>query len=302
MQRTFSLMLLLALLPILTMAQQGYPKKHLLEHFTGEACGYCPGGYDSIYQFTEEHPNVIWVSHHKGFRDDAYTITESSSIATINEVSGTPSCAINRSAAATLPANLFSSTELSKTTSFASVNITHSYDAATRLLSVTVSGDVRSSSYSYIKLSVCLTESGMISKQADYNRLGTVQKWNQYRHVHVPRMFLSAALGDKLSLNSGKYTKTFSTALDTAWDADNMSIVAYITGTSDKPVINAATTPIVSGTNGADHSKPEGLDDMPTSIEENSINELAPRKFLHNGVLRLYVGQHIYDLTGRMIQ
>lgn len=297
-----TLTLLCAILSVvLTMAQQGFPKHHLLEHFTSEFCGNCPWGYDSIYQFTESNPSVIWVSHHNGFKNDEYTIKESADIVKINGVTGAPTCAINRTE--TFAPNSLSSkaAELSKTT-FASVNIVeHSFDAATRALTLTVNGDVRNSSYSYVKLSICLTESGMMGKQTDYSK--SDEQWEQYRHVHVPRVFLTAALGEKLTLAEGKYTKTLTTTLPEAWNVDNMSIVAYITGANDKPVLNAATTPIIKGTNGADHSKPEGLDNTSTGINSISSDaDPAPRKCLHGSTLLLYVGNNIYDGMGRLIK
>lgn len=295
------LTLLCAIMSVGLITAQQFPKKHLLEHFTGEACGYCPGGYSSIYDFTEKNSNVIWVSHHKGYANDEYTITASSSAVTVNGVQGAPSCAINRSAMKYVqengtiggstaavpsfhPAYLATlKTELEDST-FASVEIQHEYNPETRELKVIVNGEVTDATWSAVKLSVCLTESGMMGKQADYNN--TFNGWAQYRHVHVPRVFLTAALGDKLELVEGKYTDTLTTTLKDTWQVDSMSVVAYITGTTNKPVINAATTPILAETKGADHFKPEGIEAVP-------VSELYPEE---DKSLEQYLGSNVIEL------
>ena len=74
-----------------------FTRKFLIEHFTGDQCGCCPGGMYAIVERVEES-NVpyIWVSHHYGYNSDEYTISESSKIGKSLGVSGAPNMALNR--------------------------------------------------------------------------------------------------------------------------------------------------------------------------------------------------------------
>lgn len=58
-----------------------FPRKYMIEHFTGDQCGYCPGGMYAITNYIlQNEPNAIWVSHHYGYNQDEYTIPENSKI------------------------------------------------------------------------------------------------------------------------------------------------------------------------------------------------------------------------------
>ena len=57
---TISLLLLFAIVTFATEAiPTSFPRKHLIEHFTGEACGYCPYGMESIEEYVTNHPNCV---------------------------------------------------------------------------------------------------------------------------------------------------------------------------------------------------------------------------------------------------
>lgn len=297
-----------------------FPMMHLLEHFTGEACGYCPIGYMALWEFTEKHPNVIWVSHHKGFADDQYTIKASSSIVTVNGVSGAPSCAIDRAAlkckggssTATKPAlhpvylseseGYGLKNELAETTNM-SVLIDNAYNKYTRELTVHVFGYVADPAVTTLKLSVLVKESGMVGEQHDYNF--TFEGWEQYRHVHVPRAFLTASLGDQIDVVNQKYDTTYTIALKDSWIESNMSVVAYATNTKNKPVMQAAVKPVVAGTEGGAHMKPEGLVRVPVS-ESYPESGKAPSAYgLDNPIAfpsAITAYYHYTDVNMRLVQ
>ena len=74
-----------------------FPRKFLIEHFTGDQCGYCP---DGMYAIRDHIANAeipyIWVSHHYGYNQDEYTIPESAKIGSTCGVQGAPNMAMNR--------------------------------------------------------------------------------------------------------------------------------------------------------------------------------------------------------------
>ena len=46
---------------------ESFPKKHLIEEFTGQDCGYCPYGMDCVHDFAGNDSNWIVVLHHYGY-------------------------------------------------------------------------------------------------------------------------------------------------------------------------------------------------------------------------------------------
>ena len=74
-----------------------FPRKYLMEHFTGDQCGYCPQGMFSMVEYIQNTSTpCIWVSHHYGYNNDEYTISESAKIGSASGVSGAPNMSMNR--------------------------------------------------------------------------------------------------------------------------------------------------------------------------------------------------------------
>ena len=127
-----------------------FPRKFLLEHFTGEGCGYCPGGmYAMVKHIESSNIPHIWVSHHSN--TDEYTIPENARIGKAVGVQGAPNLAFNRTKLmgqfiAFNPVNLPNLADLIvrkfDTVAEASVLIDRTYNPDTRELTVTVSGQV----------------------------------------------------------------------------------------------------------------------------------------------------------------
>lgn len=250
---------------------ESFPKKHLIEHFTGEACGYCPYGMECIEEYVKEDTNFIWVSHHYGYGEDEYTIKENETLGVLFGVEGAPSVVLDRTEQSYVDQSTKKKTsqlvfhpgylselqsELEKTT-YASVVINHTFDAATGDLSVTVSGLVADTTISELALTVLVKENNLIGAQADF--YGSWEGWEEFRHNKVVRTFLTAATGDKVSVEKQQYNATFTGKLANIADANNCVVVAYITTTDNEPVINAEQTPLVKGTTGGEEFLSEGI-------------------------------------------
>lgn len=251
-----------------------FPRKYLIEHFTGAACIYCPKGMYFLDQyFRNSTTPCIWVSHHYGYEPDEYTISESEKIGRTCGVQGAPMIAINRTKITGtsvpfdphfLPYDGMAELIDAKcgTTAEASVEINHTYDAATRDMTITVSGQVANVDVTEYLLTVLIKENGLIGKQADEGDLSFEGKgWIEFVHPRVVRDLLcSDALGDKVTVENQAYSKTYTYKLPENFMAENCVIVAYITGSTKKPVINAEEKPVVAGTTGGEHFKwPFGL-------------------------------------------
>lgn len=234
-----------------------FPKKHLIEEFTGQACGYCPYGMDCISAYTKNENNWVLILHHYGYKQDNFSVSGSKTITTALSVSGAPSMCINRAmtnygegnAVVFHPGNLEITDKAQfDTETYASVVIDNTYDPATRELNVTVSGAICKEDYPSLQLTVLVKESGMIDTQADY--YGTYEGWEQFRHANAVRVYLTAAKGDAVAVDTTRrYTATYSTTLKTTWVPENCMIVAFLSE-AFKPVIQAEQQPVVAGSAG----------------------------------------------------
>ena len=295
MKKLFTCILLLA--AVMMSAQEvpaSFPRKYLIEHFTGDQCGYCPGGMFSIEEYisTTETP-CIWVSHHYGYNEDEYTIPENAKIGKACGVSGAPNMAMNRTkimgtsiafhpgylVEAGIPAQIPTKCP---TEAEASVVINHTYDTATRELNVTVSGQVANTDVTEYLLTVLIKENGLIGKQSDYNEYSFKSAgFKEFVHPRVVRDVLcSDALGDKVAVENQAYSKDYTFTLPDGWVAENCGIVAYITPTAKKPIINAEETPLVAGTTGGEEYLPFGVTEnqAPTNASKLKFENLTLNK------------------------
>ena len=233
-----------------------FPKKHLIEEFTGQDCGYCPNGMDCIHEFVGNDTNWILVLHHYGYQADHFSVAGSKTITSALSVSGAPSMAINRantkygSKNTTVfhPGYLENvSKKQFEDSTYASLNIANSYDASSRELKVKVSGLVGRDDIGSLQLTVLVKESGMVDYQKDYYK--TYEGWKEFRHTNAVRAFMTAAKGDAIEVNNQHYSAEYTVTLNNKWVAENCMVVAFL-GESFQPVIQAEQKPVVAGTQG----------------------------------------------------
>lgn len=270
-----------------------FPRKYLLEHFTGDGCGNCPGGMAAMVEYIQNTTTpCIWVSHHYGYNEDEYTISESAKIAKAIAASGAPNLGINRTkitgtAIAFHPGYLVEDgmadliAKKCEATAEASVVITHTYDSVTRELNVTVSGQVANAEVTEYLLTVLIKENGLIGKQADYYASWKEAGYKEFLHPCIVRDVLCAdALGDKVTVENQAYSATYTFTMPDNWVAENCCVVAYITPTSKKPVINAEEVPVVEGTNGGAHYLPFAITEAkePTNVKTLKFDTIALSK------------------------
>ena len=288
-----SLLLLVAVCMSAQEIPSSFPRKYLIEHFTGDQCGYCPYGMYSIMEYTASTTTpCIWVSHHYGYNTDEYTISESAKIASTCGVSGAPNMAMNRTkvqgtAIAFHPGYLVEDgmdeiiANKCATTAEASVVINHTFNAETRELNVTVSGQVANTTTTEYLLTVLIKENGLIGKQADYYWSWKTNGYKEFMHPCVVRDLLTVSqLGDTVKVENQAYSKTFTYTVSEKWVAENCNIVAYITPLAKKPIINAEETTLVAGSTGGTEYQPFGITEIkePTNVGKLKFDALALNK------------------------
>lgn len=252
-----------------------FPMKHIIEEFTGEDCGYCPYGMDCVSEFMGNDQNWILLMHHAGYDDDHFTIAGSKKISKKLGVNGAPTISVDRNKniynkSLTFHPGYLPNVNKSKiaTETYVSTVIQNNYDAASRQLTVTVSGQIGKAVDSIeLMLTVVVKESGMIDYQADY--YNTYEGWQEFRHVSAARVFLTDPFGDKIQPTQDKdgrllYTAEYTTTLNDAWVADNCAVVAFVSE-GLKPIVQVEEQPVVAGTQGGRDIEHEGITAVPVS-------------------------------------
>ena len=257
-----------------------FPRKFLLEHFTSENCNQCPMGMKYIVEYLDKQTTpYIWVSHHAVYGTDEYTIPESNAIAVnyfgMNTV---PSVVFNRTKQdGLLVIGAWSIENLvvkDDTVAEASVVIEHQFDAATRRLDVTVSGQVANTDRTAYLLNILIKENRLVGKQEDAYCSWKGAKWKEYMHPRVVRDLVTATFGDTVRVENQAYSYSTSYVIDSTWVPENCCVVAYLTPLEKSPVINAEQTPLVAGTEGGEQYGPYGITEGKgpnTSISFDSV-------------------------------
>ena len=282
MKKSFVILLLMA---AMKMSAQNvptfFPRKFLLEHFTSANCNQCPMGMKYIAEYLDKQTTpYIWVSYHAVYGTDEYTIPEGNAIAMnylgMNTV---PSVVFNRTKQDGLLVigawNIENLVVADDTLAEASVVIEHTYDADSRRLDVTVSGQVANPDRTTYLLSILIKENGLVGKQEDAYCSWKGAEWKEYMHPRVVRDLVTATLGDTVRVENHSYSYSTSYFLDEEWVAENCCVVAYLTPLEKGPIINAEQAAVVVGTTGGEEFGPYGITEgkgpTNTSISFDSV-------------------------------
>ena len=266
MKKTLIILLLLAAMKMSAQSVPTFfPRKFLLEHFTSANCNQCPMGMKYVVDYLDKQMTpYIWVSHHAVYGTDEYTIPEGNTIAMnylgMNTV---PSVVFNRTKQDGLMVigawDIENLVVKDDTVAEASVVINHTYNADTRQLNVTVSGQVANKDRAAYLLSILIKENRLVGKQEDAYCSWKGAKWKEYMHPRVVRDMVTATLGDTVKVKNQAYSYSTSYAMDESWVPENCCVVAYLTPLEKSPVINAEQVPLVLGTEGGEQYGPYGI-------------------------------------------
>ena len=266
MKKTLIILLLLAAMKMSVQSVPTFfPRKFLLEHFTSANCNQCPMGMKYVVDYLDKQMTpYIWVSHHAVYGTDEYTIPEGNTIAMnylgMNTV---PSVVFNRTKQDGLMVigawDIENLVVKDDTLAEASVVINHTYNADTRQLNVTVSGQVANKDRAAYLLSILIKENRLVGKQEDAYCSWKGAKWKEYMHPRVVRDMVTATLGDTVKVKNQAYSYSTSYVMDESWVPENCCVVAYLTPLEKSPVINAEQVPLVLGTEGGEQYGPYGI-------------------------------------------
>ena len=222
----------------------------VLEQFTTENCGYCPGVLGIIEAHLDVNPNFIIMSHHAGYGTDWLTIDEN--VAHEEFYNGSifaPAGMFDRhyngldndSDGNTDPGPVFWDgatygtdmiDERSEIPAFVTVNINGTNVDGE--LTLTVSGDFLAEYSQTIGVSLWITEDGITTE----NQSGASGTWT---HRFTTRDAISARLGDEIESVTGSgdsYSQEYTFTVDPSWDIDQLYLVAMVNNMDDADVNN----------------------------------------------------------------
>ncbi len=238
-------------------------KHTLIEEFTTAACGFCPDGHTVLNDILTTYPNAVGVCHHAGYGTDAMTIQANSDYASVF-ATGAPTAAIDRGENIGLSRGDWEQITVDQLARWTpcDVAVTGTYNSTTRDLSAdvsvdftdyAVSGDLRITMF-IVEDSVTGTGSGY--DQTNYYNTTTGSPYYGlgnpiigYVHRHVVREVLPTSSiwgvsGTILSSPqpSDNYSYNFTETLDTAWNDNQVSLVAFVSyynsNTTKRDILN----------------------------------------------------------------
>lgn len=218
-----------------------YKHNILLEHFTGISCVNCPLGDNTLIAATKNRNDVVWVSHHVGYKADELTVSDSYKY-TVFGVKGAPYAMLDRmilSASSSYPAFSIGYTNASQggaivasamdyvasKPSFVKVDVSCDYEESSRSLTVKVTGEsnsIFSSLTPDTRLSIFLTENNVVAKTV---QSGTV---NDTTHNHVLRSVLTDPYGDVITWNGNTFETSKTVTLSEKWKPENINAIVFI--------------------------------------------------------------------------
>ncbi len=233
-------------------------KKILVEDYTGFKCGNCPEAHELLQGLINNYcDHIVAVSLHVGYFarpsvSPPYNIdfrTEAGE--EYNEYFGAE--------AAGLPVGMVDRTEFNgsrllnpnawadaivselEKPLLLDVEVHNTYNDTSRKVNIKVDVAALQDLTANLYLSVWVTEDSIIAPQKDYRR--NPPDILNYVHRHVFRGAVNSTWGDQIvngTLEKGSVLSfSFSTVLDTAWNADHCHIVAFVYKYDDKSVLQA---------------------------------------------------------------
>lgn len=232
-------------------------------------------------EITNENPDIIWVTHHSGFKYDEFTTPESIEYEWFYE--GTPfapGSMLDRTNMSKYGGNLISYpgnkskfkyyvSICSKVEPKVSLAIDKKYNSSTRMLEITVSGNVLEEIPESSRMTVYLTEDGLKGHQF----FSETQKYTEYVHSHVLRYVLSNLWGDEIKVEDGKFSNTYSFTIPEKNKPENMHVVAFVSNYNPDDKTNCEVL----------NSEIATLADSTTAISDVSHDDVNVRAFANAG-------------------
>lgn len=234
-------------------------RKVFIEDFTGQQCGNCPRAAEKLKQLHQLYGDkMVSMALHVGFFAEPsgsyFSYDYRTNVGNAvdqnfgNELAGLPNGLVNRKSfdgISILQKDAWESkaSELLLLPPEAFMWITPTYSASNRSLSVSVKTKILQDLDEGLNIVLYLSEDSIVSPQKDYS-LPSPSIIQAYTHRHMLRGSMNGAWGATLSsqttyITGEEFVTTGSYTIPATWNANRVSIVALITRTSTKEVVQA---------------------------------------------------------------
>lgn len=232
-------------------------RKVMIEDFTGHTCVNCPEAHQIADELKQEFgDSLIVIAIHAGnFAvpvSAPYTADYRTAVGTeLNnafEVPGYPSGMINRKDNAKLYLSSSWKQEVRSMmglSAIATIDLTPVYGEGSTLLGADIDIEFSEVPEGQVNICVYVTESGIISAQKNNNEsVGPTPDITGYEHNHMLRGSLTGTWGEPVAedalVSETVYSKSFTGfTIDSGWNVENMSLVAFIYNQTTSEIIQA---------------------------------------------------------------
>lgn len=243
-------------------------RKVLLEEFTGHYCPKCPNAHKKAAELKQTHgEQVIVYAVHAGYYASWYNgafdplAHGDATSYTYDFTSSVGNDLHNYFSLAEMPKGLINRQEILSTFIIEvddwsptlatllnsgpvlSLGISNTYNNNNRELSAIVNAEFLTSMNGSYNLCVYLKEDSIVNWQIEELGDGTIIEHSDYVHRHTLRGSMNNTWGEEIisgSITAGDaISKTYTTTLDTEWNENQMSIVAFVYDFTTKEVLQA---------------------------------------------------------------
>ncbi len=227
----------------------------LVEDFTGHKCGFCPRATRAAYDLKQTYGDrMIILSIHAGFFASTnippytydFKCAESVALDTDFGISlaGNPNGMVNRkkiNGSFIIPYTAWGAEVTSVLSSTeplpVRIGIETAYDSTSRQLDTDVQLDFAGDLVGTYKLSVYLVEDSIVKWQKDYD--ASPSDVENYVHREVLRGSMNGTYGDIIgnTIAGESVVRSYTTTLNSGWDAGHMSLVAFLYNDATKEII-----------------------------------------------------------------
>lgn len=285
----------------------------LLELFTGSQSGYTPEAERRLTEATTGSDNIIWITHHSGYNQDALSNTASDSM--VWYFGGTPRVPA-------IMTDRYNFAPASHNTPMSEVglpdvilNTVHdacqnpcllaltpsnvNYDLVSRHVSGTISGTFGGTIYSNIThLTLYLVEDSMLTSQTDHST-GSSRVIEGYVNNNTVRTAVTAPFGNNINISrSGQFNYHYHFTLAQDINPYNTRLVAVV---GNRNPYNCNNSPVFNAVQTAKIARKVGLQEAPdisVNIYPNPASttiNISAEGTLNSIILTNVLGQIIYS-------
>lgn len=220
---------------------------HLVEQFTSTYCMWCPLGIGLLKRLVESRDDIAWIGIHGNMNGtDPFRIYQCDSIMSLEGANSYPSGSFDRMPGVEEDGSIITGLGYYESAydqavqyfsafldagaaepAWAQVNISSTFDQDSRVADITVSGEMVDVFDDMLgadsRLTVYLIEDHLHADQLNQST------WvPNYEHNGVFRQALGSVKGVEFNRDGNAYSNHFTYTIPAEWNADNMSVVAFI--------------------------------------------------------------------------